>query len=92
RNFLDRYRDKLAADVIVVADSGNWAAGVPALTTSLRGMCAVEFEVATLDHAVHSGMYGGVVPDAMLAMTKVLSSLHDENGSVAVAGLASTSE
>ncbi len=58
RNFLDRYRDKLAADVIVVADSGNWAAGVPALTTSLRGMCAVEFEVATLDHAVHSGMYG----------------------------------
>ncbi|PAK96640.1 dipeptidase [Brevibacterium casei] len=92
RNFLDRYRDKLAADVIVVADSGNWAAGVPALTTSLRGMCAVEFEVATLDHAVHSGMYGGVVPDAMLAMTKVLSSLHDDNGSVAVAGLASTSE
>lgn len=92
RNFLDRYRDRLAADVIVVADSGNWAAGVPALTTSLRGMCAVEFEISTLDHAVHSGMYGGVVPDAMLAMTKVLTSLHDEFGSVAVAGLVSTPE
>ncbi|MGO2862668.1 MAG: dipeptidase [Brevibacterium sp.] len=87
RNFLDTYRDRLAADVIVVADSGNWAAGTPALTTSLRGMCAVEFEISTLDHAVHSGMYGGVVPDAMLAMTRVLASLHDENGSVAVEGL-----
>ncbi len=87
RNFLEAHRSKLAADVIVVADSGNWAAGVPALTTSLRGMCALEFEIATLDHAVHSGMYGGIVPDAMLAMTRVLASLHDENGSVAVAGL-----
>ncbi|GAA1843644.1 dipeptidase [Brevibacterium marinum] len=92
RNFLDTYRDRLAADVIVVADSGNWAAGTPALTTSLRGMCAVEFEVSTLDHAVHSGMYGGIVPDAMLAMTRVLSSLHDENGSVAVSGLQSRSD
>lgn len=87
RSFLETYESKLAADVIVVADSGNWAAGVPALTTSLRGMCALEFEIATLDHAVHSGMYGGVVPDAMLAMTRVLASLHDEDGSVAVPGL-----
>ena len=87
RNFLETYQDKLAADVIVVADSGNWAAGTPALTTSLRGMCAIEFEISTLDHAVHSGMYGGIVPDAMLAMTRVLSSLHDDNGSVAVQGL-----
>lgn len=92
RNFLERHRDKLAADVIVVADSSNWAAGTPALTTSLRGMCALEFEVSTLDHAVHSGMYGGVVPDAMLAMTKVLASLHDDDGAVAVAGLAAVPE
>lgn len=88
RNFLETYQDRLASDVIVVADSGNWAAGTPALTTSLRGMCAIEFEISTLDHAVHSGMYGGVVPDATMAMTKLLASLHDENGSVAVAGLA----
>ena len=87
RNFLETYRQRLRSDVIVVADSGNWAAGTPALTTSLRGMCAVEFEIATLDHAVHSGMYGGLAPDAMLAMTKVLASLHDEHGSVAVPGL-----
>ena len=92
RNFLETYRDRLRADVIVVADSGNWAAGTPALTTSLRGMCAVEFEVSTLDHAVHSGMYGGVAPDAMLAMTKLLATLHDDNGSVAVAGLHSSTD
>ena len=92
RNFLETYRDRLRADVIVVADSGNWAAGTPALTTSLRGMCAVEFEVSTLDHAVHSGMYGGVAPDAMLAMTKLLATLHDEHGSVAVAGLRADTE
>ncbi|WGP04387.1 dipeptidase [Bacillus subtilis] len=92
RSFLETYRDRLRADVIVVADSGNWAAGTPALTTSLRGMCAVEFEVSTLDHAVHSGMYGGVAPDAMLAMTKLLATLHDDNGSVAVAGLHSSAE
>src|SRR5699024_1272264 len=67
--------------------SGNWAAGTPALTTSLRGNCAVEFEIATLDHTVHSGMYGGLAPDAMLAMTKVLARLNDEHGSVAVPGL-----
>lgn len=87
RDFLDRHRDRLAADVIIVADSGNWAAGVPALTSSLRGMAALEFTVRTLDHAVHSGMYGGLVPDAMLAMTRLLGTLHDEDGSVAVAGL-----
>ena len=92
RNFLETYQDRLRADVIVVADSGNWAAGTPALTTSLRGMCAIEFEISTLDHAVHSGMYGGVVPDAMLAMTRVLASLHDEDGSVAVAGLKSKTD
>ena len=92
RSFLETYRDRLRADVIVVADSGNWAAGTPALTTSLRGMCAVEFEVSTLDHAVHSGMYGGVAPDAMLAMTKLLATLHDDNGSVAVPGLQSNTE
>ena len=92
RNFLETYRDRLRADVIVVADSGNWAAGTPALTTSLRGMCAVEFEVSTLDHAVHSGMYGGVAPDAMLAMTKLLATLHDDDGSVAVAGLHADTE
>lgn len=87
RNFLETYRDRLEADVIVVADSGNWTTEVPALTTSLRGLASLEFEVATLDHAVHSGMYGGPVPDAATSMIRLLSTLHTDDGAVAVPDL-----
>ena len=87
RNFLTENKDDLRADVIIVADSGNWTVDVPALTTTLRGLVSQVIEVATLDHAVHSGMYGGAVPDAMLAMIKLLASLHDDRGNVAVKGL-----
>ncbi len=85
--FLAEHRELLAADVIVVADSVNWKVGVPALTTSLRGLVDGTITVRTLDHAVHSGMYGGPVPDAMLATVRLLDSFWDANGDVAVAGL-----
>jgi acetylornithine deacetylase/succinyl-diaminopimelate desuccinylase-like protein len=84
---LDAHRDKLAADVIVLADSGNWSTDVPALTVTLRGLADCVVEVATLDHGLHSGMWGGVVPDALMVLTRLLSSLHDDDGNVAVAGL-----
>lgn len=86
-NFLEQYKQRLQSDVIVVADSGNWSTTVPAITTTLRGLVSLEFEVQTLDHAVHSGMYGGAVPDAMLALVKILGSMWDENGSVSIFGL-----
>lgn len=87
RSFLETYRDDLAADVIVVADSSNWKVGVPALTTSLRGLVDGTIEVQVLDHAVHSGMFGGPVLDAPTLLARLIATLHDDAGDVAVAGL-----
>jgi acetylornithine deacetylase/succinyl-diaminopimelate desuccinylase-like protein len=84
---LAEHRERLRADVIVIADSGNWDIGVPALTTSLRGLVRVDVEVRTLSHAVHSGMWGGLVPDGLMALCRLLATLHDDAGNVAVAGL-----
>ncbi len=89
-NFLIDNEKDLAADLIIVADSGNWTTEVPALTTSLRGMVSQIVTVKTLDHAVHSGMFGGPLPDAMTAMIRLLGSLTDEIGNVAISGLRST--
>jgi len=86
-NFLHDNRELLKADVIVVADSGNWQIGVPGLTTSLRGLVDGIVEVSVLDHAVHSGMFGGPVLDANVTLARLISTLHDDAGSVAVAGL-----
>jgi cysteinylglycine-S-conjugate dipeptidase len=87
---LAAHRDTLAADVIVIADSGNWDIGTPALTTSLRGIVNCFVEVRVLSQAVHSGMFGGAVPDALTVLSRVLASLHDDAGDVAVAGLVSS--
>jgi len=85
--FLRDNADALHADVIVVADSGNWDAVTPALTVSLRGNARFTMTVKTLEHASHSGMFGGAVPDAMLATVTLLATLWDQDGAVAVAGL-----
>ena len=84
---LSAHRDLLAADVIVIADSDNWSTDIPSLTVSLRGLADCVVEVATLDHGLHSGMWGGVVPDAVAVLVRLLASLHDDDGNVAVAGL-----
>lgn len=88
---LAAHKDKLAADVIVIADSDNWTSEIPALTVSLRGLADCVVEVATLDHGLHSGLWGGVVPDALSVLVRLLASLHDDDGNVAVQGLYETS-
>jgi acetylornithine deacetylase/succinyl-diaminopimelate desuccinylase-like protein len=88
-NFLAANKETLAADAIVVADSDNWSTDIPSLTVGLRGNVAFRLTVSTLEHASHSGMYGGGVPDAMMPLAKLLASLHDDEGSVAVRGLTS---
>lgn len=86
---LEKFHDRLAADAIVVADSGNWDLETPALTVGLRGAVAFNMRVSTLDHASHSGQFGGVVPDAMLAAIELLATFWNKDGSVAVKGLES---
>jgi cysteinylglycine-S-conjugate dipeptidase len=77
-----------AASAIVVADSGNWKLGEPTLTTTLRGLAEVAVEVSTLERPVHSGLFGGAAPDALMALVRMLDSLLDDEGNVAVEGLA----
>ncbi|MDR6690862.1 acetylornithine deacetylase/succinyl-diaminopimelate desuccinylase-like protein [Microbacterium sp. 1154] len=86
--FLADNAEVLRSDVIVVADSGNWDERTPGLTVSLRGNARFTLTVRTLDHASHSGMMGGAVPDAMLATVKLLATLWGDDGAVAVDGLA----
>lgn len=87
-DYVAAHPERFAADVVVVADGGNWKVGEPTLTTTLRGICQIDVEVRTLEGPVHSGLYGGAVPDALIALSRVLASLHDEHGDVAVVGLA----
>ncbi|MFI7119916.1 M20/M25/M40 family metallo-hydrolase [Amycolatopsis sp. NPDC049868] len=84
---LSRHRDRLAADLIVLADSENLERGTPAFTTSLRGTAACVVELRTLESGVHSGSFGGPAPDALSALCGLLATLHDEHGDVAVSGL-----
>ena len=88
--FLAAHREALAADVIVVADSGNWRIGVPAITTTLRGLVDCDVTVEVLSHAVHSGVNGGPVLDALTCLARLIATLHDEDGDVAVDGLHSS--
>jgi acetylornithine deacetylase/succinyl-diaminopimelate desuccinylase-like protein len=81
--FLDAHADALQADVLVLADAGNWSVGVPGLTYSLRGLAGVDVRVRSLDGPVHSGMAGGAVPDPVLALARLLSSLVDDRGDAA---------
>ena len=86
--FVKTNAELLKADVIVISDVGNYALGVPTLTTSLRGMAACDVEVETLEGAVHSGMFGGPAPDSLVALCRIVATLHDAKGDVAVKGLA----
>ncbi|MDX8151932.1 M20/M25/M40 family metallo-hydrolase [Patulibacter brassicae] len=79
--------DRFRADAFVIADGSNVATGTPTLTTSLRGFAVVEVTVSTLRDFVHSGVAGGAAPDALVALSRIIATLHDEDGDVAVAGL-----
>jgi acetylornithine deacetylase/succinyl-diaminopimelate desuccinylase-like protein len=86
-NLVPERPELFRADAILVCDSGNRVAGVPTLTTTLRGVVEVTITVRTLGSAVHSGKYGGAAPDALAALVQMLAGLRDEHGNTTVAGL-----
>lgn len=78
---------RLAAGLIIIADSFNPTTDVPALTTSLRGLVDCIVELRMLARPAHSGMFGGPLGDALTALCRLLDTLHNDKGRVAVAGL-----
>lgn len=85
--FVPGHVELLSADTILVADTGNFAVGIPSLTTSLRGIANIWVTVRTLSSAMHSGMFGGAAPDALAALIAMLATLRDEDGNTTVHGL-----
>jgi len=85
--FVPSHADLLHADSIIVADTGNFAVGVPTLTTALRGLANVTVTVNTLGTPMHSGMFGGPAPDALMALLSMLATLRDPEGNTTIQGL-----
>lgn len=90
--FVPENAELLRADTILVCDTGNFAVGVPTLTTSLRGMTSVDVTVKALASAMHSGMFGGPAPDPVVGLVAMLASMHDADGNTTIDGIDATQE
>jgi acetylornithine deacetylase/succinyl-diaminopimelate desuccinylase-like protein len=83
---LEAQRDRLACDVIVITDTTMWAADVPSMCTGMRGLAEAEIDLRGPDRDLHSGSFGGAVPNPLHALADLLAGLHDADGRVALPG------
>ncbi|PWI58303.1 dipeptidase [Sulfoacidibacillus thermotolerans] len=84
--FVSEYKDLLSADVLLISDTTMLGPNAPAICYGLRGLCALQIDVQAAKSDLHSGLYGGAVPNALHALVELLAGLHTKDGKVAVAG------
>lgn len=84
---LDAHLPSLQADAVIIADLSNHDTGVPSITVSLRGLVALEVELRGLERPVHSGLWGGVAPDSVQSLCRILGGLVDSHGNITIPGL-----
>ncbi|MEY2530058.1 MAG: hypothetical protein QOI96_143 [Verrucomicrobiota bacterium] len=85
-NFLQQNREKLGCDVVVVSDTGMVSKGIPTLSYGLRGVTALEVKVIGAKIDLHSGVFGGAVANPATVLARLLATLHDHNGHIAIDG------
>lgn len=85
--YIPQHPNLFKADVIIIGDHGNITVGQPTLTASLRGSASLTVEVRTLTDQVHNGVFGGPVPDALIALCQIIATFHDKKGNIQIAGL-----
>lgn len=87
QEFLEKYAAKVQADVMVLTDTGNYDTGVPSVTNALRGLVALDVTVRSMEHPLHSGMWGGPIADPIVALAKIIASCVDKDGRIAIKGM-----